>query len=186
MKKIVFLDRDGVINKYPGHFKYVTTLKGFSFLPGAREAIARLTRHGYTIFVISNQAGVGKGEYSQAELDKITRAMHQGVEKAGGKISGVFYCTHRKEENCFCRKPKTGLITAALKTLPESTFSAELADVFFIGDSIIDVETGKAAGLKTIMVFSGRETADDHASWSVEPDYTAQDLSAAVDIILGK
>ena len=98
--KIVFLDRDGVINKYPGDRLYVTSLRKFRFLPRAKQAIVLLNRGGFKIFVASNQAGVGKGTYAQRTLDAITSKMLKDIEQAGGKISKVYYCRHRKEAGC--------------------------------------------------------------------------------------
>ena len=98
--KVIFLDRDGVINEFPGHGNYVTKVKDFHFVPGSLEAIRKLTEEGYAMFVISNQAGVGKGVYSQNKLDRITRYMLKKVNKKDGKIQKVFYCTHRSDRGC--------------------------------------------------------------------------------------
>lgn len=180
--RIIFLDRDGVINAYPGDFKYVTSLREFCFLPDAKPALRRLTQAGYKIFIISNQAGVSKGLYSKQTLDEITTRMLKELDQAEGRVSGVYYCIHRDEDNCLCRKPKTGLLEQALKehNIPRSV----LKHSFFVGDSIRDIQTGRSAGCKTILVFSGKEKANSHAGWQVRPDFTAQNLSEAVDLIL--
>ena len=184
MEKVVFLDRDGVINKYPGHFQYVTSWDEFSFLPNVKAALRRLHKEGYKIFVVSNQAGVSKGVYSQKSLDTITENMLEELNKEGAALDGVYYCTHRPEDNCPCRKPKTGLIERAFSQLQSETKDRGRGLAYFVGDSILDMQTGKAAGLKTILVFSGRETPENKDSWSIIPDFTARDLSEAVDIIL--
>jgi len=181
MKGIIFLDRDGVINKYPGHFKYVTSLDDFEFLPSSKIAIERLHRAGYKLFVVSNQAGVTKGIYSQETLDAITQVMLKEIEEAGGKIEKVLYCIHTDEQNCNCRKPKTGLIDRAL-----SGIDYDLKGSFFIGDSIRDVKTGKSAGCKTILVLSGRERIENEQSWEIQPDFIADNLFKATEIILGQ
>jgi len=183
MERIVFLDRDGVINKYPGHFKYVTSQKEFKFLRGSRSAIGRLSRAGYKLFIVSNQAGVSKGLYSQRALDKMTDEMIRKIQKQGGKIEKVLYCTHQESENCDCRKPKTGLIEKALKSVEGKV---DFKNSFFIGDSIRDVKTGRSAGCKTILVLSGRESADNMKNWETCPDFVAKNLSRAADIILNK
>ena len=103
--KVVFLDRDGVINEFPGNGNYVTRLKDFRFIPGSLEALRLLTQEGYAIFVISNQAGVSKGVYTQNKLNHITRNMLRDVRRAGARIEKVFYCTHRSDAGCDCRKP---------------------------------------------------------------------------------
>lgn len=187
--KIIFLDRDGVINEYPGDTRYVSSWGEFHFLPGVKGALGRLSADGYKIFIISNQAGVSKGIYSQGALDEITDKMLKELDKSGAKVYGVYYCIHRDEDNCSCRKPKVGLLEIALKehNIPMD----ELANSFFVGDSIRDIQTGQSAGCKTILVFSGKEKPRGQSpSWgrvplSIQPDFTAKDLSEAVDLILG-
>jgi D-glycero-D-manno-heptose 1,7-bisphosphate phosphatase len=185
MKKasVVFLDRDGVINQYPGNYKYVTSVPEFQLLPRVKEALLRLKAGGCRMFIVSNQAGVAKGLYSQQTLDDITVRMK---EELGADIvfDGIFYCTHLPDAGCACRKPKTAFINAAREIILNEGCSFDPDKSFFVGDSVIDVETGKAAGLKTIMVFTGKETADNAAVWPVKPDFTAADLFKAADIIL--
>ena len=185
MKKtsVVFLDRDGVINEYPGHYKYVTSEAEFHLLPKAREALLRLISGGCRLFIISNQAGVGKGLYTQQALEGITAAMRRQVGKEV-LFDGIFYCTHRPDANCDCRKPKTSFIDAAIEQLKKQGLEIDKSKSFFVGDSLIDVETGKAAGLRTIMVFSGRESPDNVSTWSIKPDFVAADLFDAADRIL--
>ena len=174
----VFLDRDGVINRYPGDTKYVTNWKEFRFLPNAKKAIALLTGKKYPIFVISNQAGVSKGIYSQDTLNDITSRMLKALEKSGAKINAVLYCTHRDEDHCPCRKPKAGLIKLAVKDK-----KIDLKDSFFIGDTIRDVHTAKAAGCKSILVFSGAEKPSNRYNWQTHPDFTFKNLYAAAKFI---
>ncbi len=181
--KVIFLDRDGVINHYPGDTRYVTSWKEFRFLPGVKKALKRLTEAGYKIFVVSNQSGVSKGIYSKKRLDEITGRMLKELDKSKVKISGVYYCIHRNEDNCSCRKPKVGLIEIALRE--HNIARKVLKRSFFVGDSITDVQTGKNAGCKTILVFSGKEDPRNHNNWPIQPDFTAANLSEAVDLILG-
>jgi D-sedoheptulose 7-phosphate isomerase len=181
--KIVFLDRDGVINQYPGDADYVKSWEEFVFLPKVKDALKKLNDNGFKIFVISNQAGVSKGIYSREALDFITNNMLQELNKDNIHIDGVYYCIHRQEKNCPCRKPKTGLIDNALEKIKKSNFdSCDMC--YFIGDTIQDVQTGKVAGLKTILVFSGKEKPQNKNNWQIQPDFTAPDLSKAVDLIL--
>jgi D-glycero-D-manno-heptose 1,7-bisphosphate phosphatase len=179
--KVVFLDRDGVINKFPGNGAYVTKIKDFHFIPGSLEAIKELTESGYKLFVISNQAGVGKGVYSLDKLNRINAHMIKGVEKVGGKIRKSFYCTHRSDAGCDCRKPGIGLLKKALKSLNKTIAHAQKA--FFVGDTEGDIKTGHNAGCKTIFVLSGREDRMYMRKWTVKPDYIVKDLKAAVQII---
>ena len=178
-EKIIFLDRDGVINKYPGDRLYVTSLRSFRFIKRSPEAIARLSKAGYKIFIISNQAGVGKGLYSHGTLDAMNKKIIRKIETKHGVINGVFYCTHQKEKKCACRKPKTGLLKLATKDL-----TVDKGNSYFIGDSLKDVETGKRFGVKTILVFSGREKLKNVPQWDILPDFIASDLySAALNIV---
>lgn len=175
----VFLDRDGVINKYPGDKKYVTCLKEFRFLPRVKEAIALLNKAGYQVFVISNQAGVTKGLYSQKTLDAITSHMLSGIEQQGGRIASVYYCIHRSEDNCSCRKPKAGLLLAAKKDYPD----VSLKNSFFIGDTMRDVQAARNAGCKSVLVLSGKEKMANCANWDTKPGYVFKNLWEAAQFI---
>jgi len=177
--RAVFLDRDGVINKYQGDSKYVTSWKAFKFLPRAKEAIKNLSGKGLALFVISNQAGVGKGEFSKESLARITRNMLREVEKSGGRIKKVYYCTHRKEENCSCRKPKAGLIHKALKV-----HILDLKKSFFVGDTIRDVKAAHAAGCRSILVLCGKEKLSKRKNWETQPDFIFKNLFQASEFIL--
>ena len=183
--KLIFLDRDGVINKYPGDGQYVTGLSKFRFLPDVKKAVALLAKKKFKIFIVSNQAGVSKGIYSKSTLNEITQYMLKKIQDYGGKIDGVYYCTHEDRHNCLCRKPKAGLLDKALKD--NHIAKKWLKNAFFIGDSVRDVMTAKAAGVKSILIFSGKEKPGNKDNWQVKPDYTAKDLfSAAKLIISGK
>ncbi len=179
--KVIFLDRDGVINKFPGNGNYVTRVKDFHFIPGALEALRTLTELGYTIFVISNQAGVGKGIYSQDKLNRINRKMINTVQKIGGKIKKVFYCTHKADDGCSCRKPAIGFVRRAMALMNKTIRSAKRA--FFVGDTEVDIAAGHNAKCKTIFVLSGGEDLRYMRKWKVKPDYIAKDLFQATEII---
>lgn len=177
--RVIFLDRDGVINRYPGDTKYVTAWKEFHFLPRVRLAIAKLHKNRFRLFVISNQAGVNKGIFSQETLDAITKKMLYEIEESGGKIEGAYYCTHRQDENCSCRKPKVGLIDMIKKKFP-----VDLKNSFFIGDTIRDVHTARLAGCKSILVLSGKEKLSNRQNWQAQPDFIFKNLYAATRFIL--
>jgi histidinol-phosphate phosphatase family protein len=182
--KIIFVDRDGVINQYPGDREYVKSWEEFSFLPRSKAALKTLNDGGFRIYVISNQAGVSKGIYAQSELDRITAKMLSELGKSGAKIDGVYYCTHRPEENCSCRKPRTGLVEAVLSSLKATGVAVDLSNSYFVGDTIRDICTGKSAGLKTILVFSGKEKPENRNDWELLPDFTARDLLEAAETII--
>jgi D-glycero-D-manno-heptose 1,7-bisphosphate phosphatase len=181
--KVIFLDRDGVINKDPEHLKrqYVTKWKEFKFLPGVKSAIKKLTDAGYSIYIISNQAGISKKYFTMKNLRTITKNMKKELAKRGGRITDVFYCPHRTEDNCDCRKPKAGLFKKALKR-----GKIDFKDTFFIGDNIKDVQAGRKIGCKTILVLSGKVKSKDSKGWEAKPDFIKRDLSDAVDHVLGR
>jgi D-glycero-D-manno-heptose 1,7-bisphosphate phosphatase len=181
--RIVFLDRDGVINRYPGDGLYITRLKDLKMIKGSLEAIKKLTKAGFLLFVISNQAGVTKGLYSKRALKDMTRYILTEVRKHGGRIHKVFYCLHTKEQKCSCRKPKIGLLKKAVSGRPR----VDLKNSYFIGDSMIDVKTGKKFGCKTVLVLTGREKLKNAPQWDTTPDFVARTLfDAAKHIIAHK
>jgi len=184
--KVVFLDRDGVINEYLAS-GYVTGWDKFHFLPGAIEAIKLLNSNGYEPIVISNQAGVNKGLYSLQTLAQITKNMSRGIEKDGGHLKAVYYCPHCEAENCDCRKPETGLFKKAIKEL---NLNLDLANTYFIGDSLKDIKAGRALGLRTVLVLSGEASRTDveeaGKKEELSPDWVAKDLLSAVKYIISK
>jgi len=145
--KAVFLDRDGVINKDPKTGDYVKNWQEFEFLPGAVEAIKLLKDKGYKIFIVSNQAGIGRGLMAEQDLKEIHNNMIREIENQGAGIDGIYYCPHEMSENCNCRKPKPGLL---LKAAQDNNIN--LQNALFIGNSSKDFEAGKAAGCKTILL----------------------------------
>jgi D-glycero-D-manno-heptose 1,7-bisphosphate phosphatase len=180
--KVVFLDRDGVINEFPGNGLYVTKVREFHFIPRALEALKILTDAGYHIFVISNQAGVGKGLYSKRKLAMITAHMLKHVKAAGAKIDKAFYCTCKSSDGCHCRKPRIGNVIKALKLLGRPIDDARQA--YFVGDTEADIKAGKNAGCRTIFALSGREDRGYMKRWDVRPDYIVEDLYEAAKLIL--
>jgi histidinol-phosphate phosphatase family protein len=182
--KAIFLDRDGVINRYPGDKEYVKSWDEFHFLPNVKPALKKLNDFGYKIFIISNQAGVSKGIYTRENLDLITKNMLDVLKKQNITVAGVYYCTHLAEDDCSCRKPKTGLIDMAIAKMRKDGLEIALSDTYLVGDTTRDIQTGKSAGLKTILVFSGKEKPENRNTWQILPDFTASDLSEAVQIIL--
>jgi len=148
-KKVIFIDRDGVINKKMPEGDYVKIWSEFKFLPGAIEALKMLYEAGYSIFVITNQRGIARGIMCKEDLDDIHNRMVIELERYGVKLAGIYYCPHNYEDNCNCRKPKPGLLLRAAK---EHNF--DLKDAIFIGDSPKDIQAGINAGCRTILVDS--------------------------------
>jgi len=165
MMKVVFLDRDGVINEYPGDTKYVNNWGEFKFIPGSVEGIKKLNTCGFKLYVISNQAGVSKGVYTQKNLEEINKNMLKEFKTQGAEIKGIYYCTHQTLDNCDCRKPKIGLLKQAIAN---SGVNPEIS--FFIGDSFQDMEAARCFGAKSILVLSGKEKESRRAQWEFDPE----------------
>ena len=171
-RRAVFLDRDGVLNY--NRRDYIKAPDEFVAIPGAAEAVAALKRAGWAVVVASNQSGLGRGLFDQATLDAIMAKMRAGLEAAGGSPDAVYYCPHSPGAGCDCRKPAPGLVLRAARE-----YRLDLVRSFFVGDSRCDVECGRAAGLRTVLVETGlREQRPDPAV--VRPDYVARDLREAV------
>jgi len=184
MRKIIFIDRDGVINKDPGgwtEYSYVTKWEQFKFLPNSVAALKKLTEAGYDIVVISNQAGVSKGHYTKNGLDEISRKMTEEIEKSGASLKRAYYCIHQNSDNCDCRKPKAGMFKKAEKDL-----GVTAAANYFIGDGKMDIEAGEKMGMKTVLVLSGKANLEKMRSWEIKPGHIFDDLNEAVDFILKK
>jgi len=180
--KVAFLDRDGVVNKFPGNGNYVTRVKDFHFIPGSLRAIRQLSDAGFTLFIISNQAGVGKGVFSHDQLQSITKKMLKEIKEHGGKIKKVFYCTHKSNEGCDCRKPEIALIRKGMKIFNKPLRSAKSS--YFVGDTVTDMVTGQRVGCKTIFVLSGRGNRDRLRRKKIKPDFIVKNLLEASKIIL--
>ena len=176
--RIVFVDRDGVINVDPIG-DYVKSWEEFRFEPGSLEALAEIRKLNYDIIIISNQAGVGDGVYPEAALWDVHRRMMQELEQRGIRIRSVHYCLHGKLAGCRCRKPQTGLFEEATRGLRFNP-----SETFFIGDKGTDVEAGKRFGLRTILVRTGHGRLDESRLRDEEkPDFLVDNLGEAVKIL---
>ncbi|TFB10729.1 D-glycero-beta-D-manno-heptose 1,7-bisphosphate 7-phosphatase [Candidatus Marinimicrobia bacterium MT.SAG.3] len=152
-KKILFLDRDGVINVEPEG--YITDWSDFEFLPGALDTIKRATDEGYRIIIISNQSAIGRGMCSKEKIDEIMSNMVETVEAHGGKIEDIFYCPHTPEDMCKCRKPKPDLFFQAAEK-----YNIKLTNTWFVGDKLTDVAVAMRVGTKPILISGGKPVPD--------------------------
>lgn len=148
MKKLIILDRDGVIN-YDSE-NYIKSPAEWIPIPGSLEAIASLNKAGYLVAIASNQSGIGRGLFSEATLALIHTKMQQALQEKNAHIDAIFYCPHTPEDRCECRKPKPGLLHQAAER-----FHCSLQGVLFIGDSLRDIEAAQVAGCIPILVQSG-------------------------------
>lgn len=170
--KAVFLDRDGVINKKAPEHDYIKSWADFEFVPDIIEVIKELSKN-FLVVVITNQRGIAKKMLSLHTLENIHNNMKSEIEKAGGRIDGIYFCPHDKKDNCDCRKPRPGMIIRASKEL-----DIDIDNSFMVGDSIEDIEAGKKAGCKTI--FSGNSIKKKQG---ISPDFLAKNISDIVKII---
>jgi len=177
--KYLFIDRDGVVNKDPGGWtktNYVTDWKDFHFVSGTLEALKILKDKGIKVIVASNQGGVNKGLYTKDELSKVNALMLKEIEKAGGAIEEVFYCIHKDEDNCDCRKPKPGMLKMAAEK-----YGVDPKTTYFIGDAPKDISAGKRMGCKTVLVLSGKSSREEIEDWEDKPDHVFDNLLEAVN-----
>ena len=145
MDRAVFLDRDGVINRL-NRGNYVVAWDMFEFLKGAKEAIARLSKSDYLVFIITNQSAINRGLLTESGLEVIHNNMLFEIEEAGGRIDGVHHCPHRPDEGCKCRKPETGLFD-----LVNAKFAIDYPNSWFVGDFESDRQVAERMGLRFIL-----------------------------------
>lgn len=144
----LFLDRDGVINKRL-HGDYVKNVSEFEFLPGVLDALKIFSQVFGKIVVVTNQQGIGKGIYTAEQLHEVHTHMLQQVQAAGAHIDAVYFAPNLASENSRLRKPGIGMALQAKAQFPEIDFSRSL----MIGDSVSDLEFGRAAGMLTMFVY---------------------------------
>lgn len=150
-KKVILLDRDGVINKKAAEGNYIRSWSAFEFLPGAIEAMRLLAQNGYDIYIVTNQRGIARGMMSEPDLEVIHERMREELERNGTTIKQIYYCPHGDGDGCDCRKPKPGMLFRAA-----SDNDFDLTKAILIGDDQRDIEAGNAAGCKVIMVEPGK------------------------------
>lgn len=178
MNRAVFLDRDGTLN-YDSR-DYIKTLAEFQLFPFTPEALQILSGLGYRLVVITNQACIGKGLTTVAAVEEIHSHLKRELARQGISLAAIYYCPHRREENCVCRKPAIGNVLKAVEDL-----QLDLSRSFFIGDSAKDVVTGKRAGCRTIQVATGvwGDYLGDLSKEEAEPDFRADDLLQAARLV---
>jgi D-glycero-D-manno-heptose 1,7-bisphosphate phosphatase len=170
MKRAVFLDRDGVIND---HIRYVNRPEDLILFPFAGRAIARLNEAQFLVFVVTNQGGVGLGYMREEDLAEIHEKMVRELRKEGAYIDDILSCTHSPHAGCECRKPSPQMLLRLA-----DRHGVDLAASYMVGDRATDVEAGRKAGTKTVLI--GRRDP------SLSVDYQASDLLDAVDWIVSR
>ena len=148
--KVVFLDRDGVINIDKG---YVYQQKDFIFISGAIEALQYLQSLNYELIVVTNQSGIARGFFEEKDFKSLSKYMLETLESSNILIKDIFFCPHlpnavikKYDKTCSCRKPKSGMIEDAIKK-----YNIDRENSILIGDSQRDIEAGKSAKIKSFL-----------------------------------
>lgn len=182
----VFIDRDGTISEEVG---YINHPSRFRLFPYSAEAIKLLNNDGWLAILITNQAGVARGYFSEDIIVSVHDQLKRDLEVEAAKLDAVYYCAHHPTVGeppyrleCDCRKPKTGLIDCATKD-----FEIDLTASWMIGDRYSDIELARNAGLHSAFVLSGYGRGEweyQRGSWKHEPDVVSENLLEAVKIIV--
>ncbi len=167
----MFFDRDGIVNRHPGP-GFVERWGDFHLLPEFVEVLKIVRNLGFQAVIVSNQRGVALGKMTIETVEEIHRRLRAILKRDHGlELLDIFYCPHDRGV-CECRKPKPGMLLEAARK-----HSIDLARSWMIGDAVRDVEAGKSAGCRTILV--GRETG------GIEPDVRVQDMAELKSVISG-
>ena len=181
----VFLDRDGTINVEKN---YLYRIEDFEFVPGAPEAIARLNAEGFLVVVVTNQAGVARGKYTEHDVQVLHAHMRQALEPAGARVDAFYFCPYHPEGTVpeyrcghWDRKPNPGMFEAAIRD-----WEIDGRNRFVVGDRLNDLAAGEAVGCSTVLVRTGYGAEDEKqvGASGVRVDCVADDLTQAVEWIL--
>lgn len=177
MRRAVFIDRDGTVNE---ERDYLYRPEEFVFIPGAPQAIRRLNEAGFLVIIVTNQSGVARGFYTEEDVLLLHRHVAALLEEYGARVDGWFYCPHHPSGRgsyalpCRCRKPMPGMLLEAARR-----FDIDLEASFMIGDKLVDLEAGKAAGCRSILVRTGYGSDEERSC--PEGAVVFDDLLAAVE-----
>jgi len=178
--KFVLLDRDGVINFDSD--AYIKSVDEWQPIPGSIEAIVALSRAGFEIVVVTNQSGLSRGLFGLDELEAMHAKLRALVEELGGTVGGIYYCPHLPEDNCNCRKPRTGLLDAV-----ERDYGCAVAGSVLVGDSMKDVELARRKGCRPVLVRTGNGSGTLATLGPAGDDVcVVDDLAAAAAAILDR
>ena len=182
----IFMDRDGTISEEVG---YVNHLSRFQIYPWAAQAIRTLNQKGLKTVVVTNQAGVARGYFTEDLVIQVHEKLRQEMTLAGANLDAIYYCPHHPSvgpdpyrQECSCRKPKPGMLYRAAAEL-----DLDLSRSFVVGDRYGDMELAHNAGTHSIFVLSGYGLGEyeyQRHNWKVQPEWVAQNLLEATQIIL--
>ena len=177
--KMIILDRDGVIN-YDSD-DYIKSVEEFVPIPGSLEAIARLNRAGYRVYVATNQSGIARGYYDEATLQQMHDKLSGLLAEQGGRIEAIYHCPHGPDDTCDCRKPLPGLLHRIARDSGQS-----LEDVPVVGDSLRDLEAAREVGATPYLVRTGKGERTIAKAKGLEGVQIFADLARFVDYLLAK
>lgn len=179
-KPVIFLDRDGTLNPDPG---YISSLDQFKFYDHTLDVLEDHAKNGFRFVVVTNQSGVGRGIISYGVLEEIHDYVRSSFRNHNIPLLGIYYCPHRPDEGCDCRKPGPGMFRRAAK---EHTISLETS--YIIGDSIRDMEAGILLGMTTILVRTGngRSSEKSLSDKGIQIDFIGNTLQQCTQFILDK
>lgn len=185
-RRAIFMDRDGTISHEVGYINHVSRMRPYSF---SGIAIELINRSDWLAIVVTNQAGVARGYFTEGLVKEVHRRMESILALDGAKLDDIFYCPHHPtageapyRKDCECRKPKPGMLLKAAEK-----HNIDLSRSVMIGDKISDVEMAKANGLTAVLVLTGYgrgELQYQSENWQVQPDFVAENLLEAVKWIL--
>lgn len=183
LARAAFIDRDGVIN---AELDYVHRIEDFHILPGVAEGLRLLRGHGFEPAVVTNQAGIGRGLYTEADYDVLTAHMKARLAADGAALAAVYHCPHHPTAgigpyriDCDCRKPRPGMLLQAARDL-----NLDLSQSVLVGDKQSDLEAGRAAGVAScVLVESGHAPS---AKARAMADHVCADLLAAARWIVSQ
>jgi D-glycero-D-manno-heptose 1,7-bisphosphate phosphatase len=183
VRRAVFLDRDGTINEEKD---YLWRIEDFAFIPGAPEAIRRLREAGFLVVVVTNQSGVARGYFSREDVERLHQHIQRELAKIGTAVDGYYLCPHHPDKgvgelkiDCDCRKGRPGMLLQAA-----TEHGIDLAASWMIGDKRADLEAGRAAGCRSLLVRTGYGEKELAAGAGALAEAVVADLSAAADYIL--
>jgi len=179
LKKVAILDRDGTMVEERG---YIVTGGEVVVFPETAKAIKELNDHGWLVVGASNQSGIARGYTTAEYIEEVNQRLMRQLAEAGARVEKIYVCPHHPLQECECRKPKAGLLHQVAKD-----FQVALQNCVMVGDKTCDIEMGKSAGLKTVLVLTGYgEETREQCTGAAAPDYIANNLLDAAEWIIGQ
>jgi len=176
----VFLDRDGTVNEERQYLHETAQLR---LIRGAAKAIRLLNEAGVPVFLTTNQAGIGRGYYAEEAMLTLHDELGRRLARRGAHLDAIYHCPHHPDEGCTCRKPQPGMLLRAA-----AEYALDLPRSFAIGDKLSDLQAGRHAGCRTVLVLTGygQQVRQESEGLDWQPDHVARNLLQAVQWILAQ